>query len=91
MSSQTRAGPAPTGYRTSELPQYLALSPVLLGALVALIGLILAGGGAYLAALGGSRYYVLVGAMLLAAGYLMIKGRIAGFYAYVGAFAFTSV
>src|SRR6476619_628802 len=29
--------------------------------------------------------------MLLAAGYLMIKGRIAGFYAYVGAFAFTSV
>src|SRR5262249_46286937 len=41
--------------------------------------------------LGGSWYYVLAGAMLLAAGGLMIKGRIAGFYTYVGAFAFTAV
>src|SRR5262249_21657742 len=46
--------------------------------------------GAYLALLGGSLYYVLVGATLLAAGYLMIKRRIAGFYAYVGAFLFTA-
>ena len=61
----------------SELQRYLAWAPALLGVLVALIGFILAGGGAYLAALGGSRYYVLVGVMLLAAGYLMIKGRIA--------------
>jgi quinoprotein glucose dehydrogenase len=64
---------------------------VLLGALIALIGLILAGGGAYLAALGGSWYYVLVGVMLVAAGYLMIRRRIAGIYTYVGAFAFTAV
>ena len=91
MSSILRAGLAPTGYWASELQRYLARAPALLGVLVALIGFILAGGGAYLAVLGGSRYYVLVGAMLLAAGYLMIKGRIAGFYAYVGAFAFTSV
>jgi quinoprotein glucose dehydrogenase len=91
ISSIFHAGSAPTGYWASELQRYLARSPALLGVLVALIGFILTGGGAYLAALGGSRYYVLVGAMLLAAGYLMIKGRIAGFYAYVGAFAFTSV
>jgi len=91
MASTLHAGPAPTGYRASELQRYLARLPALLGALVALIGFILAGGGTYLAALGGSRYYVLVGAMLLASGYLMIKGRIAGFYVYVGAFAFTSV
>ena len=91
MSSIPHAGSAPTGYWASELQRYLARAPALLGVLVALIGFILAGGGAYLAVLGGSRYYVLVGAMLLAAGYLMIKGRIAGFYAYVGAFAFTSV
>ena len=39
---------------------------------------------------GGSLYYLLVGAMLVAAGYLLIKGRIAGFYTYVGAFAFTA-
>ena len=91
MSSTPHAVPARTGYWASELQTYLARSPALLGVLVALIGFILACGGAYLAALGGSWYYVLVGAMLLAAGYLMIKGRIAGFYAYVGAFAFTSV
>src|SRR5215813_4709696 len=91
MSSTVHAGPAPTRYRASGLQRYLAWSPALLGGVVALLGFILAGGGAYLAWLGGSRYYVLVGAMLLAAGYLMIKGRIAGFYVYVGAFALTSV
>src|SRR5215470_5514994 len=89
MATTVDAGPAPTGHRASELQRYLAWSPALLGGLIALLGVILAGGGAYLAALGGSLYYVLVGAMLLAAGYLMIKGRIAGFYTYVGAFAFT--
>jgi glucose dehydrogenase len=68
-----------------------ACSSALLGTLIALLGLVLAGGGAYLAALGGSWYYVAVGAMFLAAGYLLIKRRIAGLYVYVGAFAFTSV
>jgi quinoprotein glucose dehydrogenase len=91
MTSTIHAVSAPTGYRASELPKYLAWPPALLGMLVALLGFILAGGGAYLAALGGSLYYVLVGAMLLVAGCLMIKRRIAGFYAYVGAFAFTAV
>src|SRR5262245_48298636 len=85
------AGTATRGYWASELQRYFAWSPALLGGLLALLGFILAGGGAYLATLGGSPYYVLVGAMLLAAGYLMIKGRIEGFYAYVAAFAFTSV
>src|SRR5262252_5791404 len=91
MSSTVHPGPAPTRDRASELQRYIAWSPALLGVLIALLGFILAGGGAYLAVLGGSLYYVLVGAMLLAAGYLMIKGRIAGFYTYVGAFVFTSV
>src|SRR5215468_5230206 len=91
MSSTVHAGPAPTRSWASELQRYLAWSPALLGALVALLGFILAGGGAYLAMLGGSPYYVLVGAMAVAAGYLMIKRSIAGFYTYVGAFAFTCV
>src|SRR5262249_33378017 len=91
MSSTVHAGPAPTRYWASELQRYLAWSPALLGGVLALLGFILAGGGAYLAWLGGSLYYVLVGAMLVAAGYLLIKGRIAGFYTYVGAFAFTCV
>src|SRR5262245_31736461 len=90
MSSTLHAEGATRGYRTSELQRYLALSPALLGGVIALLGLILAGGGAYLAWLGGSLYYVLVGAMLVAAGYLLIKGKIAGFYTYVGAFAFTA-
>src|SRR5262249_48734822 len=80
-----------TRFWASELRRYLAWAPALLGGVIAILGFVLAGGGAYLAALGGSRYYVLVGAMLLAAGYLMIKGRNAGFYVYVGGFALTSV
>src|SRR5215471_18233552 len=92
MSSTVHAGPtAPARYRASELQKYLVWLPRVLGSIVALLGLILAGGGAYLASLGGSLYYVLVGAMLIAAGLLMIKGRIAGFYTYAGAFAFTAV
>jgi quinoprotein glucose dehydrogenase len=91
MSSQVDAELALRGHGTSELPRYLAWSPVLVGALIALIGVMLAGGGAYLAALGGSWYYVLVGVMLVAAGYLMIRRRIAGIYTYIGAFAFTAV
>src|SRR5262249_5840114 len=90
MSPQVDPGLALSGHRTTELPRYLTWLPVLLGALVALIGLILAGGGAYLAALGGSWYYVLAGVLLVAAGYLMIRRRIAGIYTYIGAFAFTA-
>ena len=89
MSSTVHPGPAPTEYWASASQRYLAWSPALLGGVVALLGLILAVGGAYLAWLGGSLYYVLVGAMLVAAGYLLIKGRIAGLYTYVGAFVFT--
>src|SRR5262249_42308137 len=91
MASTLHAGTATRGYQASALQRYLAWSPTLLGVLLALLGFILTGGGAYLAALGGSWDYILVGVMLLAAGYLMIKGRMSGFYAYVGAFAFTSV
>src|SRR5215467_2678051 len=91
MPSTLDAAPAPTRRWASALKRYFTRSPAVLGALIGLIGCILAGGGVYLAALGGSRYYVLVGAMLLAAGYLMIKGRIAGFFTYVGAFVFTCV
>src|SRR5262249_15807245 len=64
MSSTVHAEPARTRYWASELQRYLAWSPALLGGVLALLGLILAGGGAYLAWLGGSLYYVLVGAML---------------------------
>jgi quinoprotein glucose dehydrogenase len=80
-----------SGYGTAELHRALPRSPALLGVFVVLFGLILAGGGAYLAALGGSWYYALVGVMFVVAGYLMIKRKITGLYTYIGAFAFTSV
>src|SRR5215813_4200867 len=67
MSSTLHGGTVPTRYWASELQKYLVWAPALLGGVVALLGLILAGGGAYLAWLGGSLYYVLVGAMLVAA------------------------
>src|SRR5262249_5718361 len=93
MSSIIDAGPAsPTKSGTSELQRYLARPPALVvGGLIALLGLILAVGGAYLAVLGGSWYYILAGASFLAAGYLIIRGRIAGLYTYVGGVAFTSI
>jgi quinoprotein glucose dehydrogenase len=65
-------------------------APVLLGAIVALIGVVLAVGGLFLVTLGGSPYYLAVGVILLAAGYLMMRHRIAGVYAYIGAFVLTA-
>ena len=76
-------------HEASALRASWAWAPMVLGAVVALLGVILASGGVYLAMLGGSLYYAVVGVTLLAAGYLMIRRRIAGFYAYVGAFVFT--
>lgn len=61
------------------------------GVLVGLIGLILAVGGAWLATLGGSLYYLVVGVLLMSAGYLFLCGRSLGFYVYAGTFAFTAV
>jgi quinoprotein glucose dehydrogenase len=75
----------------SQAPRRRAWSPALLGVPVALMGLVLAGGGAWLAALGGSWYYVLAGAMFLASGVFMIRRRMTGFYTYAGAYAFTAV
>ena len=76
-------------HEASALRASWAWAPMALGAVVALLGVILATGGVYLAMLGGSLYYAIVGVTLLAAGYLMMRRRIAGFYAYVGAFVFT--
>jgi len=62
----------------SALKASWAWAPVVLGAVIALVGVILASGGVYLAMLGGSLYYAIVGVTLLAAGYLMMRRRIAG-------------
>ncbi len=58
---------------------------MVLGAILGLIGLVLAIGGAWLALLGGSVYYLLAGIGLIASGVLIFRGRPlgAGIYALV--------
>ena len=66
-----------------------SLTAIAIGLVVALIGVVLAGGGAYLALLGGSLYYVLTGAAMIAAGALLVRQRIAGGWLYVLVVALT--
>ncbi|SNS72974.1 MULTISPECIES: membrane-bound PQQ-dependent dehydrogenase, glucose/quinate/shikimate family [unclassified Azospirillum] len=56
---------------------------LLLGLLLALIGLALTGGGGWLLALGGSPYYLAAGIGLLLAGGLIVTGRAAGAWLYI--------
>lgn len=55
------------------------------------IGLVLIGGGAWLAAIGGSPYYLLAGLGLAAAAVLLFRLRIAGVYVYGAVFLATLV
>lgn len=59
------------------------------GVLLGLLGLGLAVGGGWLAVLGGSAYYVLAGLGLAGAGYLLLRGRLAGVAVYSGVLAAT--
>lgn len=54
----------------------------LLGVMVALIGLVLAGGGIYLIILGGSWYYAIAGLVLIGAGILMVANKRSGAWLY---------
>lgn len=64
---------------------------LILGGLLALVGVALAVGGAWLAILGGSLYYLLAGIGLAASGYLLLRGRPLGAYLYLGIFALTVI
>src|SRR5690606_19542990 len=59
---------------------------ILLGIVFALIGLVLAAGGAWLAILGGSLYYLTVGIALVVAGVLLARRRLLGVWLYVAIF-----
>ena len=59
------------------------IAPVILGLIIALIGGILTVGGAWLAALGGSLYYLLTGLAMIVAGILLIRRRMAGGLLYI--------
>ena len=68
-----------------------SLLVLILGGLLVLIGLVLAVGGVWLAALGGSLYYVLAGLALIASGALIVRGRPMGAHLYLATFALTLV
>jgi quinoprotein glucose dehydrogenase len=59
--------------------------------LLALIGIILTIGGAWLATLGGSIYYLIAGIGLLASAWFIFRGRILGGWIYVGLFALSAI
>lgn len=62
---------------------------VLLGVVLALIGAVLSMGGAWLLSLGGSFYYLLAGVGLVISGLLLIRGRMAGVWVYLGVYVAT--
>jgi quinoprotein glucose dehydrogenase len=62
---------------------------LLLGAVLALIGLVLAIGGAWLLALGGSFYYLPAGIGLIVSGVLIARRRPAGAWVYLAIFLLT--
>jgi quinoprotein glucose dehydrogenase len=67
-------------------PRDRSLVTIALGALIALIGIVLMIGGAWLAILGGSLYYLLAGLGLVVSGALLIRGRASGAAVYIGVY-----
>lgn len=77
--------------RQSRFRQFATLPAlVALGMLAMLMGAFLAAGGAYLAALGGSWYFVLAGLALLVSGLLIAKRRTTGAWLFALTFAATA-
>ena len=62
-----------------------------LGVIFALIGLVLAGGGVWLLALGGSPYYLLAGLGLLASGFFLFRRDLTGVWIYVAVWVATLI
>src|SRR3546814_3588993 len=56
---------------------------IILGAVIAIIGLVLAIGGVLSAALGGSLYYVITGVAMMIAGWLLFRQQLLGGWLYI--------
>ena len=63
----------------------------ILGAVIALIGIILALGGAKLIGVGGSWYYLFAGLALIVAGLAIAQRKLLGAWIYAGAFVVTAL
>jgi quinoprotein glucose dehydrogenase len=66
-------------------------TPWVFAILLLLLGLALGGGGAQLALLGGSLYYLVTGVALVATASLLWRGRRAGMWLYLAVLAYTLV
>ena len=63
----------------------------ILAFVMALIGIVLTIGGAWLASLGGSLYYFIAGISMLVSAWLLFKGRLLGGWIYLGLFVLSAV
>ena len=68
-----------------------SLVATILAFVMALIGIVLAIGGAWLLILGGSPYYLIAGALMLASAWFLFKGQRLGGWIYVGLFALSAL
>lgn len=64
---------------------------IIVGAIVALIGVVLMAGGGWLAVLGGSIYYVLTGLAMIVSGILLVRGRLSGAWLYAAIVVLTII
>ena len=62
----------------------------ILALVIALIGIVLTIGGAYLVSLGGSPYYVIAGISMLSSAWFLFRGRLLGGWIYIGLFILTA-
>jgi quinoprotein glucose dehydrogenase len=64
---------------------------MIVAVVIAVIGVVLLAGGIYLAALGGSPYYLIAGLLLLASAWFLARGRLLGGWIYCAAFVLSAV
>ena len=65
------------------------IAATILGAIIALIGIVLLVGGIWLAAVGGSPYYVITGIAMLVSGVALMRGWLWGAWLYIAIVALT--
>ncbi|HWC55881.1 MAG TPA: membrane-bound PQQ-dependent dehydrogenase, glucose/quinate/shikimate family, partial [Sphingomicrobium sp.] len=67
------------------------IGAILLAIVMAIIGIVLTVGGVWLAALGGSIYYLIAGILLLASAWFLFRGRLLGGWIYIGLFIVSAI
>src|SRR5262245_57363679 len=65
--------------------------PLAIGIVLALLGGIVLCGGVWLVARGGSSYYAIAGAAVIATGYLIVRRRAAALYVYASMLGVTTI